>query len=165
MTGPRLQVLVETPMGSRNKYELDKDTGNIRFDRMLFSSVHYPVDYGFIPETLAEDGDPLDALVLMTEPTFPGCMIEIRPIGMLKMSDEKGKDYKVLGVPVTDPRWNHMRSLEDIPDHYQREIEHFFAVYKALERKHVEVEGWGDVESALAYVEDSRRRYVDAESE
>src|SRR5437763_15872811 len=104
-------VIVEIPKGSRNKYEMNHDTGRIKLDRMLFSSVHYPADYGFIDETLGGDGDPLDALVLVEEPTFPGCEIEVRPVGVLKMADEKGEDEKVLTVPVSDPVWTNYHSL------------------------------------------------------
>ena len=105
-------VVVEIPKGSRNKYELDHETGRIRLDRMLFSPVHYPTDYGFVPDTLAEDGDPLDALVLLGEPTFPGCEIQARIVGMLDMADDKGPDQKLLVVPLTDPHWNHIYRLE-----------------------------------------------------
>jgi len=117
--------VVEIPKGSRNKYELDHDSGRIRLDRMLFSPVHYPTDYGFVPGTLAEDGDPLDAMVLLGEPTFPGCLIETRVVGMLDMADDKGRDQKLLVVPLTDPQWNHITALEQVAPHLLREIEHF----------------------------------------
>jgi inorganic pyrophosphatase len=110
--------------------------------------MHYPSDYGFIRDTLAEDGDPLDALVLVTEPTFPGCLIESKPVGLFKMRDEKGVDYKILCVPVGDPLWNHIKRLADVPPHLLIEIEHFFDVYKELERKKTAVEGWEDFEAA-----------------
>lgn len=154
-----LTVMIEIPKGSRNKYEFDKKTGNIKFDRMLFSAVHYPSDYGFIPETLAEDGDPLDALVLVWEPTFPGCMIQAKPLGLFKMWDEKGPDQKILCVPIYDPLWNHLKKLSDVPPHLLKEIEHFFAVYKDLEKKKTGVEGWADLNSALRIIEESRRRF------
>jgi inorganic pyrophosphatase len=137
-------VVVEIPKGSRNKYELDHETGRIRLDRMLFSPVHYPTDYGFVPGTLAEDGDPLDAMVLLGEPTFPGCEIQGRIVGMLDMSDDKGPDQKLLVVPLTDPHWNYIHAIEQVPPHLLREIEHFFSVYKQLEDKTVETFGWRD---------------------
>lgn len=152
-------VHIEIPKGSRNKYELDKKTGLIKFDRMLFSAMHYPSDYGFIPETLAEDGDPLDALVLVWEPTFPGCLIDAKPIGLFKMRDEKGRDEKILCVPISDPMWNHLDRLSDVPPHLLKEIEHFFAVYKELEAKKTAVEGWEDRESALAVVKAAEQRF------
>ena len=141
-----IHVVVEIPKGSRNKYELDHETGRIRLDRMLFSPVHYPTDYGFVPDTLAEDGDPLDALVLLGEPTFPGCEILVRIVGMLDMADDKGPDQKLLVVPLTDPHWNHIYRLEQVAPHMLREIEHFFTVYKQLEDKTVETFGWRNAE-------------------
>lgn len=159
---PTLTVMVEVPKGSRNKYEFDTVSGRIKFDHMLFSAVHYPSDYGFIPETLAQDGDTLDALVLVWEPTFPGCMIEVRPVGVFKMWDEKGRDDKLLCVPVGDPMWNHLEKLEDVPPHLLMEIEHFFKVYKDLERKKTGVDGWYGLEHALDSIEDAKRRYAEA---
>lgn len=156
---PLVNVMIEIPKGSRNKYEYDKTHKLIKFDRMLFSAVHYPSDYGFIPETLAEDGDPLDALVLVWEPTFPGCMIQARPVGLFKMWDEKGPDQKILCVPVYDPLWNHIHSLSDVPPHLLKEIAHFFAIYKTLEKKKTGVEGWAGLASAIRIIEESRVRY------
>ncbi|MDX1611278.1 MAG: inorganic diphosphatase [Candidatus Thermoplasmatota archaeon] len=153
-----LEVVVEIPKGSRNKYEYDHVTDRIVFDRMLFSAVHYPTDYGFMPGTLAEDGDPLDALVLVYEPTFPGCVIEARPVGLFRMADEKGPDEKVLCVPLTDPQWNHIEGLADVPPHLLKEIEHFFAVYKDLEGKEVDVQGWEGREAAVKTVAACRDR-------
>ena len=118
--------MIEIPRGSRNKYEVDHESGLIRLDRTLFTATQYPADYGFVPETLGEDGDPLDALVLVQEPTFPGCLIRSRPIGMFRMTDEKGGDDKVLCVPAGDPRQEHLRDLEDLPEFDRLEIEHFF---------------------------------------
>jgi inorganic pyrophosphatase len=141
-----INVVVEIPKGSRNKYELDHETGRIRLDRTLFSPVHYPTDYGFVPGSLAEDGDPLDALVLLSEPTFPGCEIQSRIVGMLDMADDAGRDQKLLVVPLTDPQWNHIYRFEEVAPHLLREIEHFFTVYKQLEDKTVEVFGWRDAE-------------------
>jgi len=156
---PVINVMIEIPKGCRNKYEYDKEKGVIKFDRMLFSSVHYPSDYGFIPDTLALDGDPLDALVLVWEPTFPGCLIEAKPIGVFVMHDEKGQDEKILCVPVSDPLWNHCRSLEDSPPHLLKEIEHFFSIYKDLEGKSVRVEGWQDREAAVRVIREAEERY------
>lgn len=155
-------VRIEIPKGSRNKYELDKKTGLIKFDRMLFSAMHYPSDYGFILDTLAEDGDPLDALVLVWEPTFPGCLIDAKPIGLFKMWDEKGRDEKILCVPVSDPMWNHLNRLSDVPPHLLKEIEHFFTVYKELEAKKTGVEGWEDREAALSVVNSASERFTEA---
>lgn len=152
-------VMIEIPKGSRNKYEYDKEKRVLRFDRMLFSAVHYPSDYGFIPDTLAQDGDPLDALVLVWEPTFPGCLIEARPVGLFKMWDEKGPDEKILCVPVSDPLWNYIESLADVPPHLLKEIAHFFAIYKDLEEKKTGVEGWEDRDAALKVIRESQHRY------
>ena len=120
-----VDVLIEIPKGSRNKYEYDKVKKVIRYDRMIFSSMHYPSDYGFVPETLALDGDPLDALVLVSDPTFPGCLIEVKPLGLFRMYDEKGPDAKLLCVPVSDPIWNKLNDLSDVNSHLIKEIEHF----------------------------------------
>ena len=158
-----LNVLVEIPKGSRNKYEWDEELGAITFDRFLFSSVVYPLDYGMIPETLAEDGDPLDAMVAVSEPTFPGCVIPVKPIALFKMSDDKGIDDKVICVPFTDPNWNGMEVLEDLPPQLRDEISHFFAVYKTLEQKEVKVDGWYGRETALEVLEASRRRWDERE--
>jgi inorganic pyrophosphatase len=142
-------VLIEIPKGQRNKYEVDHATGRIRLDRMLFTSTRYPADYGFIEHTLGQDGDPLDALVLLDEPTFPGCLISCRAIGMFRMTDEKGGDDKVLCVPATDPRVSHLRDIEDVPKFDQLEIQHFFEVYKDLEPgKSVEGATWVGREDA-----------------
>jgi inorganic pyrophosphatase len=146
-------VVIEIPKGQRNKYEMDHETGRIRLDRMLFTSTRYPADYGFIEHTLADDGDPLDALVLLEEPTFPGCLIRCRAIGMFRMRDEKGTDDKVLCVPATDPRMAHLRDISDVPDYDQLEIQHFFQVYKALEPgKEVEAATWVNVAAAEAEI-------------
>ncbi len=151
-------VMIEIPKGSRNKYEYDPKRKVVKFDRMLFSAVHYPSDYGFIPGTLAQDGDALDALVLVWEPTFPGCVIEARPVGLFKMWDEKGPDEKILCVPLYDPLWNHIRKLSDVPPHLLKEIEHFFSIYKELEKKKTGVEGWEGLEAALRIIRESRER-------
>ncbi len=153
-----IMVLIEIPKGSRNKYEYDKERKVIKFDRMLFSAVHYPSDYGYIPDTLAQDGDPLDALVLVWEPTFPGCLIDCRPVGLFKMWDEKGPDEKILCVPLYDPLWNHINGLADVPPHLLKEIEHFFKVYKELEEKKVGVEGWEGRDAAIRIIRESHDR-------
>ena len=156
-------VLIEIPKGSRNKYEYDFVLNKIRFDRMLFSSMMYPGDYGFIPETLALDSDPLDVLVLGTEPTFPMCVMEVKPIGVFHMTDEKGPDEKIICVPVSDPIWNQRNDISDINPHRLKEIEHFFEVYKDLEEKKVDVGGWGNAEEALKIYDQCVKRYDDSE--
>lgn len=156
-----IEVMIEIPKGSRNKYEYDKERKCIVFDRMLFSSVHYPSDYGFIPETLALDSDPLDVLVLLNEPTFPGCVIQARPIGLFLMEDEKGMDEKVLCIPISDPLWNHVYTLEQVPPHLLDEIEHFFSIYKDLEQKKVKVYGWRDKAYAAQVIEAARARHLE----
>jgi inorganic pyrophosphatase len=158
-TTDEIVAFIEIPRGSRNKYELDYTTGRLRLDRVLYSSVHYPADYGFVLDTLAEDGDPLDVLVLVQEPTFPGCLVPARPVGGLDMRDEKGPDFKVLAVPVGDPRYDHVASLADLGEHWPKEIETFFATYKLLEPKQTEVLGWHSVEEARAVIDDARGRY------
>lgn len=152
-------VLIEIPRGSRNKYEYDFDMKRIRFDRMLYSSMMYPADYGFIPETLALDGDPLDVLVWFTEPTFPGCVAEVKPIGVFYMADDKGEDEKIICVPVSDPIACKMNDLTDVNEHFQKEVEHFFQVYKDLENKKVEVKGWGDRAAAEALIAECTERF------
>ena len=152
-------AFIEIPRGSRNKYEVDHVTGRIMLDRVLYSSVHYPSDYGFILDTLGEDGDPLDVLVLVQEPTFPGCIVPARPVGGLDMRDEKGSDFKVLAVPVGDPRYAHVQTLAELGDHWLREIETFFSTYKLLERKTTEVLGWHSAEEACTVIEQCRERF------
>ncbi|HEX2915820.1 MAG TPA: inorganic diphosphatase [Chloroflexia bacterium] len=154
-----IEVIVEIPQGSRNKYEYDKERKLFRLDRVLYSSVHYPTDYGFIPETLGLDGDPLDVLIIVEEPTFPGCLVKARPVGMLDMSDEHGQDEKILAVPSGDPRYSHIMKLEDLGPHWLREIENFFATYKALEDKWTELVGWQDRERAWQVIEEASKRY------
>jgi inorganic pyrophosphatase len=152
-----VEAVIEIPRGSRNKYEIDESTGTIRLDRVLYSSVHYPTDYGFIDGTRAGDGDHLDVLVIIEEPTFPGCRMLVRPIGVLKMHDEKGEDFKVIAVPVADAKFEGIDELSEIHSHWLREIENFFNVYKTLEPdKAVTVAGWGDRREAWAAIEESR---------
>ena len=159
LKGMVVTVMVEIPKGSQNKYEYDREKKWLKLDRMLFSAVHYPSDYGFILDTLAEDGDALDALVLVGESTFPGCVIEANPVGLFRMRDEKGPDEKILCVPVSDPHWNYIERLSDVPLHLLKEIEHFFAVYKELEAKKTGTEGWEDRESAIKVINESYQRY------
>ncbi len=157
-----IEVIVEIPKGSRNKYEIDHDTGALWLDRHLFTATSYPADYGFVPETLAGDGDPLDALVLLEEPTVPGCHIRARAIGVFWMADEAGPDAKVLCVPATDPRWAHLEDLADLQPFLREEIAHFFEVYKALEpAKSTEIGSWEDQAAAAAVIEDARRRFAE----
>ncbi len=156
-----VDVIIEIPRGSRNKYEMDHETGAIWLDRMLFTATMYPADYGFVPNTLAEDGDPLDVLVMLDEPTFPGCHIKVRPVGVFWMTDEAGPDAKVLCVPAKDPRARPVQGLDDLPEFVLAEIEHFFQVYKDVEPgKSVETRGWEGVEAAEGAVEDARARYL-----
>ncbi len=151
-------MFVEIPRGSRAKYELDKKTGHIRLDRVLHSSVHYPADSGFVMDTLGNDGDPLDALVIVEEPTFPGCVMPVRPIGTLFMSDSKGEVEKGLAVPVGDPRFDEIKTRKDLAPHWKKEIETFVATYKYLESDDTEVRGWHDEKAAWHVIEAARRR-------
>ena len=157
----KLDCFVEIPMGSRNKYEWDHDKQTLKLDRFLFASVVYPTDYGFIPDTLGEDGDPLDIMVCVSHPTFPGCMIEVKPIALFRMKDDEGVDDKVLAVPLSDPGWNPMEELEDLPNQLRKEISHFFSIYKDLEQKEVNVDGWYSREDAWREIEAARERYAD----
>jgi inorganic pyrophosphatase len=157
-------VIIEIPKGQRNKYEMDHDSGRIKLDRMLFTSTRYPSDYGYIENTLADDGDPLDALVLLEEPTFPGCLIRCRAIGMFRMRDEKGADDKVLCVVATDPRMEGLQDIEDVPAYERLEIQHFFEVYKELEPgKNVEGFNWVGRAEAEAEIEATRKRAAEQE--
>ncbi|BCX11189.1 MAG: inorganic pyrophosphatase [Thermosynechococcus sp.] len=154
-----VNVLVEIAGGSRNKYEFDKKMNAFALDRVLYSAVVYPYDYGFIPNTLAEDGDPLDGLVMMDEPTFPGCVIAARPIGMLEMIDSGDRDEKILCVPVGDPRYVEVKSLKDIAPHRLEEIAEFFRTYKNLQKKVTEILGWQDVDAVQPLVEKCVKAY------
>ena len=158
-----VDVVVEIPKGSRNKYEYDLDLGRIRLDRMLFSSTGYPTDYGFVPDTLAEDGDPLDACVLLSEPTFPGCIVRARVIAVFWMADEAGPDAKLLCVPATDPRQSHLQDLADVPWYQITEIWHFFEIYKVLEphKRSETTRGWQKRRDGELAVEDARRRFAE----
>lgn len=154
-----INVVVEIPKGSQNKYEYDKKHNMIKLDRVLFSPFHYPGDYGIIPQTLSEDGDPLDALVLVTIPTYPGILIEARPIGMLRMKDEGKPDDKIICVSTNDPRYLHTAEIDDIAQHNLKEMAHFFQVYKDLEGKKVEVLGWESATKAKEIIMDAVKRY------
>ncbi|GAA1019565.1 hypothetical protein GCM10009565_04670 [Amycolatopsis albidoflavus] len=153
-TAVEFDVTIEIPKGERNKYEVDHKTGRIKLDRTLFTATQYPADYGFIDDTLGQDGDPLDVLVLVQEPTFPGCLIRCRAIGMFRMTDEKGPDDKVLAVPTNDPRLEHLRDIHHLNEFHKLEIQHFFEVYKDLEPgKSVEGSSWvsrAEAESEIA---------------
>jgi inorganic pyrophosphatase len=153
-------AVIEIPKGSRNKYEVDHETGRVWLDRVLFTSFVYPVDYGFFDQTLGGDGDPLDVLVLLEYPVFPGVGVKVRPVGVLRMSDEAGMDEKILAVPYKDPRWTHIQDLDDVPQQIRNELEHFFARYKDLEPgKWVKVEGWDGAEAAEKLVVEAQERY------
>jgi inorganic pyrophosphatase len=151
-------VFVEIPSGSRNKYEWDEELGGIALDRRLFTSMSYPADYGFLEGTLAADGDPLDAIVLVGEPTFPGCRIRVRVVGVFHMADEKGEDEKLICVPLHDPQWSVVEDIHDVPAQLRNEIEHFFQVYKDLEAsKHTETRGFGNRHDAEIVIAAARR--------
>jgi inorganic pyrophosphatase len=159
MTDEILRCVVEIPKGSRNKYEYDAELGAIKLDRFLSASVVYPTDYGFVPETLAPDGDPLDVLVCVSEPTFPGCVVITKVVGLFKMEDEKGPDDHVVCVPLHDPGWNAMSDLHDLPEQLRAEIGHFFSIYKDLDPdRHSQVNGWGDRAAALEAIAKARER-------
>lgn len=159
----RYEVVIEIPKGSRNKYEVDHDTGRVKLDRYLYTSMAYPADYGFFENTLGEDGDPLDALVLMTESVFPGCIVEARPVAMFQMTDEAGGDDKLLCVPVGDPRWDHIQDLDDVPSFELETIKHFFVHYKDLEPgKYVQAADWVGRQEAEAELRASVERHQKA---
>jgi inorganic pyrophosphatase len=153
-----VNVIIEIPKGSHNKYEYDEKLDKIKLDRVLFSPVYYPADYGYVPETRSEDGDHLDILVIVSEPTFPGCIMEARPIGALKMTDDKGIDEKIIAVCDRDPRFKSVSSIEDIDSHIKDEIQHFFEVYKHLEQKKVVIEGWVGKDEAYLLINCARAR-------
>jgi inorganic pyrophosphatase len=153
------RVFIEIPKGSRNKYEYDAQLGGIKLDRFLFSSVVYPSDYGFFPDTEGEDGDALDALVLVDKPTFPGCYIEVRPVAVLRLSADGGRDDKVVCVPFEDPMWSDLETLDDIPRQLRGEIEHFFSIYKEPEGRSVEIHGFEDRDVAERLLDEARGRF------
>jgi inorganic pyrophosphatase len=160
-----LEVVIEIPAGSRNKYEYDHRLGRFVLDRVLFSSVHYPADYGFLEHSLAEDGDPLDVLVVISEPTFPGCVVRARPVGVLDMADDKGHDHKILAVAHDDPRWDEVEELDGLSPHLLLEIENFFRTYKTLERRDTDVRGWLSRSEAWRIVAEALARAADGRSE
>ena len=160
-----VRMIVEIPRNSSNKYEYDGKLGVFRLDRALYSPMHYPGDYGFIPGTLAEDGDPMDVLALVQEPSFPGVMIEVRPVGILHMVDQDERDQKVVAVPNRNPRYDEIHTVDQIFPHVRREIEHFFAIYKELEGKLTVMNGWGGPREARKAIDESRKKYLTQESE
>lgn len=158
-----LDVVIEIPKGSRNKYEMDTETGRIYLDRRLFAATSYPADYGYVPDTLAEDDDPLDVLVLVQEPTFPGCYIRVRPLGILWMKDEKGPDAKIICVPTNEREFEHAQDIADISKGLLAEIQHFFDVYKDLEPDKISItKGYEGREAAIAEIKASKKRYLEA---
>ena len=160
MNNKCVDIIIEVPKGSRNKYEYDHDKDRIVLDRRLFSATTYPADYGFIPETLAEDEDPLDAMVLLDDPTFPGCLVQGRPVGVLEMEDEKGPDEKIICVPLFDPVYADVEDLDSLRRPFLDEIEHFFDVYKMLEpNKKTTMIGYKGVEKAWQVIKDAKRRF------
>lgn len=152
-----VNTIIEIQKDTRNKYEFDEELNIIKLDRVLHSPMFYPMDYGFIPETRADDGDHLDMMVMTNSPVFAGCMLEVRPIGVLFMSDESGQDEKILGVPLRNPNYNHIQTIDDISPHFLKEIVHFFETYKQLENKEVNVDRWGTKEEAYAMI----KKYFD----
>jgi inorganic pyrophosphatase len=162
-TGPSapevVYAVVEIPKGSRNKYEYDKDKESFILDRVLYSPFHYPVEYGLIPQTLWDDGDPMDIMVIMDESTYPGCIIETRPIGVMKMIDGGDSDDKILGVPTNDPRFDDIKDISDLPQAFLNEITHFFQEYKKLEGKTTEILGWENAKKAVESIKYSMNLY------
>jgi inorganic pyrophosphatase len=165
MSREPLLCVVEIPKGGRNKYEYDPELGAIKLDRFVSASVVYPTDYGYVPQTLAPDGDALDVLVCVSEPTFPGCVVPSKVIGLLKMSDEKGPDDHVVCVPVNDPGWNTAETVDDLPLLLRREIVHFFEVYKDLDPgRYSDVKGWGDIEEAWDRIASARKNFASGQA-
>lgn len=157
-------MIVEIPKNSSNKYEYDHDLNMFRLDRALYSPMHYPGDYGFIPSTLADDGDPLDVLCLVQEPSFTGCLMTVRPVGILRLKDQKEGDEKVLAVPTKNPRYDQIHTLDQIFPHVRRELEHFFAIYKELQGAVMQLDGWGDPREARKTIVECRQRYMDSKA-
>ena len=155
-----VRMIVEIPKGSINKYEYDTKLGVFHLDRTLYSPMHYPADYGFIPGTHAEDGDPIDILAMADEPSIQGSMVEVRPLGILEMVDAAQTDRKILAVPVRNPRYDQIRDIGGVAEHVRREIEHFFSIYKELEGKQVQTHGWRGIDEAYAAIQSSRERYL-----
>lgn len=157
-------MIVEIPMNCTNKYEYDSETDLFRLDRALYSPMHYPGDYGFIPGTLAEDEDPMDVLCLVQEPSFTGCVMTVRPVGILNMMDNAQGDQKVLAVPVRNPRYDEIHTIDQIFPHVRREIEHFFMIYKELQGVRITSQGWGNPADARRMIMESRQRYLDKQA-
>jgi len=153
-----VNAVIEIPQGSSNKYEYSPALDVFELDRVLYSPLYYPTEYGWIPGTLSEDGDPLDVLVFTSHPTFPGCLIRVRPVGVLHMHDEEGEDFKIIAVAATDPRYAEVQQLEDLPEHIRREIVHFFSIYKQLEFKATEIFGWQGIEAARNIISEALER-------
>jgi inorganic pyrophosphatase len=160
-----VRMIVEIPLNSSNKYEYDGKLGLFRMDRALYSPMHYPGDYGFIPGTMAEDNDPMDVLTLVQDPSFTGCLYEVRPVGILFMEDNAEGDQKVLAVPTRNPRYDSIHTAEQIQSHVRREIEHFFTIYKELEGRVTRIQGWGGPAEARRAINESRKRYWDRKKE
>lgn len=159
-----VRMIVEIPKNSSNKYEYDAKLGVFRLDRALYSPMHYPGDYGFIPGTIAEDGDPMDVLALVQEASFPGCLIEVRPVGILFMEDNAEGDQKVLAVPTRNPRYDQIHTMDQIFPHVRREIEHFFTIYKELENRTTHIRGWGGPPEARRAILDSRKAFLEKQA-
>ena len=156
-----VRAIIEIPKNSVNKYEYDGKLGVFRLDRALYSPMHYPGDYGFIPGTLAADGDPLDVLVLVDEPSFTGCLMDVRPVGLLNMVDEKQQDQKILAVPNRNPRFDSIHTIDQVFPHTRREIEYFFSIYKELQGGHTKMDGWKGPREARKVIVESRNTYLD----
>lgn len=155
-----VRMIVEIPKNSTNKYEYDGELEMFRLDRVLYSPMHYPGDYGFIPGTLAGDGDPLDVLCLVQVPSFTGCLIEVRPVGILEMRDQTEEDQKILAVPTHDPRYDEIHTIDQVFSHIRREIEHFFSIYKELQGTKTAIAGWGGPKEARRAITESRQNYL-----
>ena len=160
-----LLALIEIPKGSRNKYEYDEGIDKVILDRFLSSSTVYPTDYGYLIDHRGRDGDPLDVLVCVSEPTFPGCVIPVKPIALFDMEDEKGQDDKIICVPLHDPGWNKLEDLDDLTEPFQLEVAHFFSVYKQLDNKPVKIKGWHPRERALEVIADAKALHLKEQSE
>ena len=160
----RLHCMIEIPKGSRNKYEWDEQLQAIKLNRFLFSSVQFPTDYGFVTDTLGDSGDALDALVCVGQPTFPGCLIEVRAVGVLRMDDEEGRSDKLVCVPQDDPAWEGVDGIDGLPSQLRSEIEHFYSMYKQPEGKEVTVHGWADRDAAEEAIDTGRKRFAEAGS-
>lgn len=155
-----VRAIIEIPKNSSNKYEYDGELGIFRLDRALYSPMHYPGDYGFVPGTLADDGDPLDILVLVDEPSFTGCLMEARPVGVLHMVDGKENDQKVLAVPNRNPRYDSIHTIDQVYPHIRRELEYFFTIYKELQSAKAKMDGWGGPREARRIINEARNTYL-----